>query len=248
MELLFFCLFVCVVVWVVVSSLFEKSPLRKGKKGESVISQLLFALPKDYLVFNDLYLEVDGRSVQIDHVVVSVYGIFVIETKNYSGRIFGADSSEYWTQCLYGNKYKLRNPLKQNFSHLLALRTLLNIPGKLFFPIVVFLNKAELKFQTRGCVINSRDLHNVIFEKRERLLTEAMVSDIAFRLDEADIKDEEVRHTHTLKIQKVLEEKRQSIQNGICPKCGSALIIRKGAYGEFLGCENYPRCKFKMNL
>lgn len=248
MAVLFILLLICIIGWFASSSFLADSRSRKGRKGELLVSRLLFALPNDYLVFNDLYLDVNGRTVQIDHVVVSVYGIFVIETKNYAGWIFGSDNSEYWTQCIYGNKYKFLNPLKQNFSHVCALRTLLNIPGKLFVPIVVFLSKAELKFQTYGGVVTSRELHDAIFERREKILTEEMVYKISSQLEKINIKDEGIRKDHASKIQEILKEKRLALQNGICPKCGSPLTVRKGVYGKFLGCKNYPYCKFKMNL
>lgn len=69
-----------------------------GRIGEKNVSIMLNFLSKDYHIFNDIYLEVNGITTQIDHLIISNYGIFVIETKNYSGWIYGGDSSEYWTQ------------------------------------------------------------------------------------------------------------------------------------------------------
>jgi hypothetical protein len=87
----------------------------KGRRGEKQVAALLALLPKDrYKVINDLLIQKGGHSTQIDHVVVSVYGVFVIETKYYRGWIYGGENSEYWTKNVYSHKYELRNPLWQN--------------------------------------------------------------------------------------------------------------------------------------
>lgn len=61
----------------------------------------------------------NGNTTQIDHIVINPRGVFVIETKNYSGEIYGSENQREWTQVLaYGNvKNKLYNPLKQNATH-----------------------------------------------------------------------------------------------------------------------------------
>ena len=85
----------------------------KGAYAEDRVARRLSQLPEEYQVFNDVYIRSGGRSVQIDHVVISRYGVFVIETKNYKGWVYGSENAEYWTQNIYGHKYKLyRTPLK----------------------------------------------------------------------------------------------------------------------------------------
>ena len=64
----------------------------KGRRGERAVASILSELPSsEYSVINDITLQDEHGSTQIDHVIVSVYGIFVIETKNYSGWIMGAE-------------------------------------------------------------------------------------------------------------------------------------------------------------
>lgn len=102
----------------------------KGKRGEKQMAVLLSMLPKKkYQVINDLLIQSGGHSTQIDHVVVSVYGVFVIETKYYQGWIYGGENSEFWTQNIYGHKYQLRNPLWQNQGHVKAISRVLGGPG-----------------------------------------------------------------------------------------------------------------------
>lgn len=90
-------------------------PKIKGAVGEYKVSAKLKRLKKkDYIVLNDLLLKNGNSTSQIDHIVISKSGIFVIETKNYKGWIHGHQNSEYWTQTIYKHKRKLRNPIKQN--------------------------------------------------------------------------------------------------------------------------------------
>src|SRR5688572_22903440 len=94
-----------------------------GIIGEKKTSYFLRFLDKSrYKVINGLVLEYDGKTTQIDHLVISDFGLFVIETKNYQGWILGNDNSEYWTQVIFKRKEKFYNPVKQNLGHIRALK------------------------------------------------------------------------------------------------------------------------------
>jgi hypothetical protein len=56
-----------------------------GKRGEEAVSQVLRSLSQDYALLNDVILP-DGRG-NVDHFLVGPNGLFVIETKNYSGSV-----------------------------------------------------------------------------------------------------------------------------------------------------------------
>lgn len=98
-------------------------PSVKGFFGEISIRILLKFLNKDkYLIINDVLIPTNnGTTAQIDHIVVSIYGIFVIETKNYNGWIFGSENSKNWTQVIYKTKNHFYNPIMQNKGHIKAL-------------------------------------------------------------------------------------------------------------------------------
>ena len=98
----------------------------KGRRGENKVASILSQLPgSEYSVINDITIQNKNGSTQIDHVIISVYGIFVIETKNYSGWIMGGEKSDQWIKNMYGHKYYFYNPLRQNYGHISALaRTL----------------------------------------------------------------------------------------------------------------------------
>jgi hypothetical protein len=113
------CLLFFVVVAFLVGALknWLRSAKGKGQIGEFVVSRMLATLGSGYEVLNDLTFVVEGDSTQIDHVVVSTKGVFLIETKNYSGLIFGQANEGQWTQAMGHTKNRFQNPLRQNFKH-----------------------------------------------------------------------------------------------------------------------------------
>ena len=248
-------LFIGLVVWRVIMS----SPDNIGKVGEKRVARKLDWLSKEYIVLNDIMLPSQYGTTQIDHIVVSPYGIFVIETKNYKGWIFGHENSEEWKQSLLGKKrwygwsseqHKFRNPIRQNQSHTRAIKRLLTGLGDFrIIPIVVFSDRAELNITTPNhIVVNWSSLRSAIKQFDVPCVPEQYIRKIVDKISSANIVEEKSREAHTYSVQQTQQRKRQMIANGICPQCRSALVERNGRYGRFLGCSNYPRCKFTSPL
>lgn len=215
-----------------------------GRRGERNVSFWLHLLPDEYHIFDDVYLNINGHSVQIDHIAVSKYGVFVIETKNIQGWIFGGDNSEYWTKNMYGKKYQFRNPLKQNYYHVKMLQTLLGLPQNNFIPIVVFLKGATLKCNTSGNVISVSRLNRTIKRHNDIILEDEEIRRILMILTEYNIEDRKYKKAHIRKVKENISVRSQKVKSGVCPRCNGVLIERKGKYGRFLGCSNYPDCTF----
>ena len=118
-----------------------------GHAGEIKVSWELRKLNKqNYIVFNDVRIRHNNSYAQIDHLVVSNYGIFVIETKNYKGWILGYEYAQYWHQVIFRYKHKFYNPIQQNRGHIFALKRLLKEYKDLkFISIIVFTQRATLK-------------------------------------------------------------------------------------------------------
>lgn len=116
--------------------------------GETIIGQ-------QYII-NDLIIlnEDQTKSSQIDHIYINKNGVWCIETKNWSGMIFGKETDKTWTQVLnYGEvKYKHYNPIKQNETHRYFLKKVLGCNVQIN-SIVVFVDsdisnvKAENVYQ-----------------------------------------------------------------------------------------------------
>jgi hypothetical protein len=117
-------------------------------RSEARLSRALkrrFVAP-DYHLLNHITIRLKDGTTQIDHVLVSRYGIFVIETKDYKGWIFAGSGDRYWTQVLYRGKCRFQNPLRQNHRHVRAIQELLDsLPADVVRPVVVFTGDAEFK-------------------------------------------------------------------------------------------------------
>ena len=221
-----------------------------GEIGERRVKNILSHLGDEYIVMNDIILQSpNGYTSQIDHLVLSEYGIIVIETKNYKGWIFGNEQSEEWQQVLFDEKYFFRNPVKQNWSHIYTLKSILTDFHNLkFFPIVVFSGSADLMdIKSSVPVIYAGTLLTMInYYSCEKCLSNDEVQQIKTKLETVKLENKISKDEHIKNIRQSIREKELKKANLICPKCNGQLILREGKYGYFYGCSNYPNCKFTM--
>jgi hypothetical protein len=156
------------------------SPTFKGRFGEWMVNRGIRQLDQVlYRHFHDLYLpRPDGQgTTQLDHVVVSPFGIFVIETKNYRGWIFGSEKQALWTQQIYKRKERFQNPLHQNHLHIRALMDFLDLPESAFHSVVFFIGDSQFKTPMPPNVLN-RGLRNWIETRRNPILNPDQVTRI----------------------------------------------------------------------
>ena len=212
----------------------------KGKLGEKRVSNRLKSIKGAYIV-NDLSFTVnEGKTCQIDHVLVCNKGIFVIETKTYAGRIYGDDSRKEWTQVLqYGKvKNKFYSPVKQNMTHIYELSKRLN--KKHIYNCVVFVNNNTTFIKSEYTFSLSRIKSYILSQKD--VYSDAEVIDYVNQIEalREDISNKDhVKNINNMKI---------NIAKNICPRCGSELVLRDGKNGKFYGCSNFPKCKFTKKI
>ncbi|MDA2269250.1 nuclease-related domain-containing protein [Bacillus cereus] len=98
-------------------------PKWKGKAGEKLVKRILSKLdPKSYFVLHNVTVYTEyGDTTQIDHIVIAETGVFVIETKNYEGWIYGSEKAARWTQGIFRKKSSFQNPFRQNYKHIKAI-------------------------------------------------------------------------------------------------------------------------------
>jgi len=201
-----------------------------------------------YIVLNNVLLKNGNITSQIDHIIISIYGLFIIETKNYTGWIFGDDNSEYWTQVNYKFKSRFRNPVKQNWSHVFVLKNILSdLKSIQYYPIVIFAGGAELKkIKSSMPVTYVELLHQTIIDKSQiQSLNWDEMNKIQNMLLNYTIENtNKNKNEHISNIQENINKRINNNSTLICPKCGNALVPREGRYGRFLGCSNYPSCRY----
>ncbi len=219
--------------------------LIKGWLGEKLttLGIALFLDRKLYRRIDNVILAADdGSTTQIDHLLVSRFGIFVIETKNMKGWIFGRASDPQWTQVLFGRKYRFQNPLRQNFRHTCIVAEKLNVPREAVYGIVFFIGDCRFKTPIPdGVFCNGVASH--IRHHRYEWFSDAEVERFERKL--RDIK----QHSRFTGADHVRSLRERYDSETTCPKCGSNLVervARKGSRGgeRFLGCSAYPKCRY----
>lgn len=188
-------------------------PFIKGKLGENFAStQFLKLDPKNYKVIDDLLLPSHGSlpSTQIDHVIVSTFGIYCIETKNYSGWIFGNSKDQYWTQVIYRRKERFYSPLRQNYAHIKALEALLQgeFPKVPIIGFVAFPSAGKINVSGTAAVGHVVDIKRKILEITTPILTDDEKNRILDILYAANIQDKELRKQHTQSVRNLVNTKR----------------------------------------
>ena len=222
------------------------TPWFKGWLGELQVNLAArFMLDKSvYTLIRDVTIPAGDGTTQIDHVIVSVYGVFVVETKNLKGWIFGSDTQKQWTQCIFGKKFSFQNPLLQNYRHTKCLSEYLGMDHTLLHSVVWFISNCEFKTVMPVNVLNS-GLKSYLQNFTQVLLSPQQVADVERALIalQAGRSITKSQHLHSLKV--------RHESNG-CPRCGGQLVERITKRGtntgnSFHGCNNYPRCNYKSN-
>lgn len=173
-------------------------------RGEAKVARALrrFAAP-DYHLLNHVTLPLKDRSTQIDHILVSRFGVFVIETKDHGGWIFGEAEDRDWTQVFYGNKFRFRNPLRQNDGHVRAIQALLEyLPADAIRSAVVFTGNATFKTKVPGGVFRLNELVAHIAGQTVEVMSVNRVQFCVGRLETARLsisKETDVAHVQRLR-------------------------------------------------
>lgn len=214
----------------------------RGRVGEAKVNSrlnpILFGKVNHRQINNLILIDDNGKSHEIDHIEIRENGIFVIETKNYKGWIFGSENQQKWTQTLYNQKHQFLSPIKQNKSHIYHINKALDNKYKINSLVVFVQNNAD-RIDV-PYVINLKDMKSYLkhFDNGVRLSDDEMVNIQTTLLEAANKRISTRQHVKNIKTT------QKELKKGICPRCGGTLVEKKGKYGTFFGCSNYPKCKF----
>lgn len=219
----------------------------RGKLGEYRVNTGLSShLDKNvYRLIANVTLPVGDGTTQIDHLVVSRYGIFVIETKDMTGWIFGHPDHARWTQVIYGDRYRFQNPIRQNYKHVKAVRELLCLSRLQVIGVVAFVGNSEFRTTMPSAVVQGvSELVDFIRSKRAIVFDEDELPRLIEEIQNSRL--EPGRRTNIAHVQNVRRQMAERNQDpGACPLCGSVMVGRtnKSTGERFLGCTRYPECK-----
>ena len=179
------------------SSLFQNS-------GEALVSRSLLSHfgPPDYHLMNHVTIRMDDGTTQVDHILISRFGVFVIETKDYNGWIFANPTEVTWTQVLFRRKFKFQNPILQNKRHVRAVQGLLDfLPPGAIKSVVVFSGEAEFKTETPQGVMTIPELAEYLRHQTEEVMSLNRVQFCVGRLETARLaisRETDVEHIQSL--------------------------------------------------
>lgn len=158
----------------------------RQNQGEASVRKLIISsfYAPHYHLLNNITIPFEDGTSQIDHILISTKGIFIIETKHYSGWIFANAKSKYWTQVMYRVKNQFQNPLHQNYKHLKAIENLLDfLPNEQIHSMVVFSGSATFKSPIPKGVLYLNQLANHINTYQEDVISENRLQFCVGRLE-----------------------------------------------------------------
>ncbi|MCH1981795.1 NERD domain-containing protein [Ruminococcus sp. OA3] len=178
----------------------------KGARGEYRTSyELEKANFYKKFIFNCYVPNYKNELTEIDIIMLSTKGIFVVENKNYAGWIFGDENSKNWCQTLNGKKSFFYNPIKQNKSHIKNLNRVLEQDIANLQSLITF-NRSELKKiaveSDNIHVMNINQIKKFISKcnKQENIYTEEEVNDLHNKLIPYTQVSEEDKQKHIERI------------------------------------------------
>ena len=225
-----------------------KSPWFKGVVGEFIVnlSARMFLDKNKYHLIKNVTLPTEDGSTQIDHVIVSKYGVFVVETKNIKGWIFGSPNQKNWTQQIYKHKNQFQNPLHQNYKHTRVLADLLTLNPEQLFSVVVFVGDSTFKTEMPENVTYGMGYIRYIKSKTQPVLSETEVGKVKHKIESGRLRPSfKTNRAHVKHVKSLVANKNGQKQ---CPKCGSSMVLREAKKGKnlgdkFWGCSRFPKCK-----
>lgn len=160
---------------------------RKGQQGEAIVRDILLQSCRERTghVLSNVTLPWQGRTTQIDHILIHPSGIFVFEVKHRRGQVHAVWNHPTWTQVTPRGLYEFQNPLFQNHTHVRAVAALFP-EGRFVFPVtgrVVLTGDVQLTPNWPAGVYRASELLPLLRQEYRTALTPAMMSTCLRRIE-----------------------------------------------------------------
>ncbi|MHC1479993.1 nuclease-related domain-containing protein [Frateuria aurantia] len=248
---------------IVVALTVLKSPWAKGHGGEWWLrtAARLRLDRRIYHPLHDVTLPTPLGTTQIDHLFISVYGVFVVETKNMRGWILGQEHEARWTQQIYRKKISFQNPVRQNRGHCQALASLLGLRSDQVHSVVSFVGNSRFRTSMPDYVTHGAGFVRYIQSFRQPIFSPAEVDQLLQSIQRHRLppgratRRQHVRQLQARRLAKATSPPQsQALPIGqSCPRCGGTLLQRQRRRGprrgeRFIGCSGYPACRYQQPL
>lgn len=210
-----------------------------------------FLLPSDkYTRFRNVTLPTLDGTTQIDHIFVSRFGVFIVETKNMKGWIYGSERQAQWTQKLYKQSCKFQNPLRQNYKHVKALTAALKVSPDLVHSVVAFVGDSTFKTAMPANVTAGIGFARYIKSFTTPVFSQTEVEEIGAGIAANRLAPS--WKTHRAHVRNLKARADPSAERN-CPRCGQSMILRTVRRGtnfgdRFWGCSGFPKCRARQNI
>ena len=214
-------------------------------------------LPKVLVLHNVLIDGYNEHTSQTDLLLIGEKGIYVLEVKMYpDAKIYGDGKKSQWYYYKGGHKYDIYSPIKQNYNHIKHLKDFLKDFGDIpCFSVIVMLcedykvsnvnnNPDNPDTVILSGLLQLRKGLEMLAKGKPTALSKEQQQAVFEYIKEHQHKGKEKRLEHKERVKAVKDEKVTAVENNQCPYCKTQLVLRKGKYGEFYGCPNFPSCKY----
>jgi restriction system protein len=203
-------------------------------------------LDKDnYHLIRNVPLPTGNGSDKVDHVIVSPFGVFVVETTTMRGRIFGGANQKAWVRQTGKRKHAFANPLVQAHRHARVVAAMLGLDAGKVFPVLAFVSGATFESPMPENVARGSDYARYIKSKTVPVLTKADVALIAHKLELGQFNPAVKTQAAPATRPRIAVKAKTAAK--ACPDCGSPMVLRKAKKGAQAGksfwvCSTFPKC------
>lgn len=243
----------------------KKIPTRnevKGSVGEQLTKLMArIDIPETLAIHDVLINGSEAQTSQIDLLLIGEKGIYVVEVKMYpEAKIYGDGKKSQWYYYKSCQKYDIYSPIRQNRNHIKYLKDFLKEFGEIpCFSVIVMIcedfkisNMNDDPDHPDTVIVNGllslRKGLEVLAKGKPQFFSKEQKQAIYEYIKENQYQGKEERQEHKERVKVIKAEKDQVIKEHKCPYCKTSLVLRKGKYGEFYGCTNYPTCKYTQKI